>query len=396
MRRTCLTGLDRLLLDPARFGALGCRAGLLGHPASVSARFEHAADALLAAGVDLVRLFGPEHGLRGEAQYMEAVGHEVDPLTGIESVSLYGAEIDDLRPKPEQLADLDLVIIDLQDVGSRYYTYIYTALFMAEACAKAGVRCLLLDRPNPIGDAVEGPALIPAFRSFVGWLNLPTRHGLTTAEVLTFARQQGWELTHEVVPMEGYSADLWMDHHTAPWVLPSPNMPTMDTALVYPGMCLLEGTNISEGRGTTRPFEMFGAPFVNAPALAALLESLPLPGVCWRRCAFVPTFDKFTKERCYGLGIHVTDRQAYRPLLTGAAIVWAIARLHPDHFAWRSDAYEFVDDIPAIDLLFGSDEPRRLIDAGAPFGDLAAALETPAELLAAVTAARRSEYHGPR
>jgi uncharacterized protein YbbC (DUF1343 family) len=173
-------------------------------------------------------------------------------------------------------------------------------------------------------------------------------------------------------------------------------MPTMDTALVYPGMCLFEGTNVSEGRGTTRPFEMFGAPFLDAPALADLLGSLQLPGVCWRRCAFVPTFDKFTKERCYGLGIHVTDRQAFRPLLTGAAIVWAIARLHPDKFAWRSDAYEFVDDIPAIDLLFGSDRPRLLIEAGAPFAELAAALETPPDLLAAVNAARCADYHAPR
>lgn len=396
MRQHCQTGLDRLVAHPGHFGALGCRAALLGHPASVTARFEHAADALLAAGVQLVRLFGPEHGLRGEAQYMEAVGHEVDPLTGIESVSLYGAELDDLRPKPEKLADLDLVIVDLQDVGSRYYTYVYTALFMAEACAQAGVRCLVLDRPNPIGDAVEGPALLPAFRSFVGWLNLPTRHGLTTGEVLDYAAQNGWTLRHEVVRMQGYRSDLWMDEHDAPWVLPSPNMPTMDTALVYPGMCLFEGTNVSEGRGTTRPFEMLGAPFLDAPKLAAMLEALPLPGVCWRRCAFVPTFDKFTRERCYGLGIHVTDRAAFRPLLTGAALLWAIARLHPDQFAWRSDAYEFVDDIPAIDLLFGSDLPRKLIEAGASFEELAAALETPAALLAAVQAARCPDYHAAR
>ena len=326
---------------------------------------------------------------------MEAVGSEVDPLTGLPSVSLYGATLEQLTPTAADLAGLDVVLVDLQDVGSRYYTYVYTALFMAQACARAGVRCLLLDRPNPLGGAVEGPTVGERFRSFVGWLPLPTRHGLTPGEVLAFAAAAGFAHNAEVVPCDGWHRGLWMDEHDAPWVLPSPNMPTLDTAVVYPGMCLLEGTNISEGRGTTRPFEIFGAPYINAHELGRVLADLQLPGVAFRACAYVPTFDKFRGQRCYGLQQHITDREAYRPLLTGAAILWAVARLYPAHFAWRADAYEFVDDVPAIDLLFGSELPRGCIERSEPFAALAALLATPADLNAAVSAARLTVYNAP-
>jgi uncharacterized protein YbbC (DUF1343 family) len=386
------TGLDRVVEAPGDHGLLGRRAALLGHPASVTSDFIHAADALLASGVNLVRLFGPEHGLRGEAQYMEAVGHEVDPLTGIESVSLYGAHESDLRPTPAQLAGIDVVVVDLQDVGSRYYTYVYSALFMAEECHRAGIECVVLDRPNPLGAAVEGGHVERSCRSFVGWLDMPTRHGLTLAEVLRLARAAGHQLAPRIVPVEGWQRHVPFDETTAPWVLPSPNMPTVETAWVYPGMCLLEGTNISEGRGTTRPFELFGAPYIDANRLGRLLESVGLPGVRFRPCAFTPTFDKFKGERCFGLQLHVTDRSRFEALKTGAAIVWAVSRLWPDDFRWRTHAYEFVEDVPAIDLLFGTPVVRGLIDAGAPFADVAAALATPTDLARAVTAARLAAY----
>lgn len=380
-------GLDVLLADDARLDSLrGRRVGLLAHAASVTRNFEHAIDALRGADVPLVRLFGPEHGLRGEAQDMIAVDAGVDPLSGLETVSLYGSSFDSLEPPPGSLDDLDVLLIDLQDVGSRYYTYVYTAWFVARACARAGVEAWVLDRPNPLGRAVEGPSVEDGFTSFVGMLPLPNRHGLSVAEVLRFAAQDE-PFTFRVVSTSVDVSERWFDEHDAPWVMPSPNMPTLDTALVYPGLCLLEGTNLSEGRGTTRPFELFGAPYVDASALRERLRSLELPGVRFRLASFEPTFQKWARTGCRGLQLHVTDRDAFLPFQTGAAIVWACRQLF-DGFEWRRDAYEFVDDIPAIDLLFGSARPRTLIDEGASFEALSAVLVTPEGTRERVRAAR--------
>lgn len=390
VRTPVRTGLDRLLDDPARIAALkGRRVGVLCHPSSVTAGFVHIVDALGAVGIQPARLFGPEHGVRGEAQDMIAVDQEVDPISGIPVVSLYGDTFDSLSPTPEQLDDLDCVLIDLQDVGSRYYTYVYTAFMTAQACVNADVDVWVLDRPNPIGGAVEGPPVEEGFASFVGMLPLPNRHGLTLAEVLRFGF--GGEWGGEVITVEGWNRGLWFDETTAPWVLPSPNMPTVDTAIVYPGQCLLEGTNASEGRGTTRPFELFGAPYVDAMALKETLDGLGLPGVVFRLASFEPTFQKWGRTRCSGLQIHVTDRDGFHALNTGAAICWAMRRLF-DGFEWRREAYEFVADIPAIDLLFGSAEHRALIDGRCEWATLEAKLATPAALTKRVMAAQLPEY----
>jgi uncharacterized protein YbbC (DUF1343 family) len=392
VRHSVSTGLDRLLADADRLRSLqSARVALLANPTSVTRSFDHAIDALIRAGVRPVRLFGPEHGLRGEAQDMIAVETAVDPLTGIETCSLYGATLDSLRPPAGSLDGIDLVVIDLQDVGSRYYTYVYTALFVVRECTARGVDVLVLDRPNPIGDAIEGPPVDPGFESFVGALPLPSRHGLTLAEVLRFAAQHE-PLEFDVLAASGLKRGMFMDEHDAPWVIPSPNMPTLDTAVVYPGQCLLEGTNLSEGRGTTRPFEIFGAPWIDAHVLRAELDAVGLPGVRFRALSFEPTFQKWARTRCSGLQVHVTDRRAFRPLLTSTVVIAAVRRLFGEQFAWRRDAYEFVDSIPAIDLLFGSARQRELIESLADSDALAAVLQTPSWLVDRVEHARLPDY----
>ncbi len=363
------TGLD--VWASQAFRALkGMRVGAIVNPTSVDGDFRHLADLLARApGVELKALFGPEHGVRGEAQYMEAVGDEaVDPSTGAPVYSLYGSTFESLSPKAEWLDGLDALVFDIQDVGSRYYTYVYTMALAMKAAARKGVRFYVLDRPNPIGgELVEGNLPEARYRSFVGLFCLPNRHGMTAGELARLFNQEeeiGCEL--EVVPCEGLRrAHLWTDVGRA-FIPPSPNMPTPDTALVYPGMCLLEGTNVSEGRGTCRPFEQFGAPWLDSNALVARLAQEDLPGVRFRPVSFTPTFDKHKGVSCSGAMMHVTDRQAFRPLLTGIAIVKAARELGGDAFAWRKDAYEFVEDIPAFDLLCGTDQVRRGIDSGAP------------------------------
>jgi uncharacterized protein YbbC (DUF1343 family) len=374
------TGLDVLLAD--RLASLaGRRVGVLCHPASVDHRLVHVVDALLAARVDVRRLFGPEHGIRGEAQDMVGVSSERDARTGIPVTSLYGAGVDSLAPAPETLADIDVLIVDLQDVGARYYTFVWTMALCMQAAAAAGVSVMVLDRPNPIGGiAVEGGEVAPGAESFVGLGSVPNRHGLTIGEVARlvaaglpwggprFARPLDCDLV--VVAMRGWQRGDYFGDTSLPWVLPSPNMPTPDTALVYPGLCLLEGTCISEGRGTTRPFEIFGAPFLDGHRLAERLAAARLPGVGFRPLTFRPTFHKFAGQVCGGVQIHVVERAAFRPYLTGVEILRCLRALAGAAFAWRTDCYEFVADRPAIDLLTGGDEIRRGIEAGATLAEL--------------------------
>jgi uncharacterized protein YbbC (DUF1343 family) len=366
------TGLERLLAGEG--GAAGKRLGLVANPTAVDRHFRHAIDGMLAAGLDLRRLFGPEHGLRGDVQYMVSVDEAEDERSGLPVHSLYGHEAASLRPRREWLADLDAIVFDIQDIGTRYYTYAWTLVMTMEVAATVGVEVIVLDRPNPLGGvAIEGGAIEPGFESFVGHMSLPTRHGLTVGELARWANARlptPARLT--VVEMQGWRRELFYDDTDVPWVMPSPNMATVETALVYPGMCLLEGTEISEGRGTTRPFEIAGAPYVDGHVLAAALEADDLPGVRFRPLVFRPTFDKFTDQACGGVQIHVTDRAAFRPYLTGVAWIRAVRRLWPEHFAWRAHAYEFVEHIPAIDLLAGSAAVREGIDAGASLADLRA------------------------
>jgi uncharacterized protein YbbC (DUF1343 family) len=372
------TGLDVLVAE--NFARLrGLRVGLLAHPASVDQRLRHVLDTMIAAGVDLRALFGPEHGITGEAQDMEACDEAEgarDPRTGARVYSLYGSRVESLRPTRAMLADLDVVVVDLQDVGARYYTFAATMGYVLEVAAEVGVRVLVLDRPNPLGGRasdVEGPGVDADFRSFVGAYDLPIRHGLTLAEYARFVvRTQRLDVALEWVPMRGWSRGLAFEDTGLPWVLPSPNMPTVDTAWIYPGQCLLEGTNLSEGRGTTRPFELCGAAWLDGRAWAEAAQPEVGPGLVLRPAVIRPTFHKHGGKSCGAVQLHVTDRRAARSVRATLALLRAARRLRPDDFAWRAEVYEFVGDRLAVDLLLGSARPRAMLEAGASVDELVA------------------------
>lgn len=376
-------GLDRLSRDddawkkvPGLAGP-GTRVGLLAHPASVDRHMVHVATVLRRRGVRPAVIFGPEHGYGGEAQDMVGVGDARD-REGAPVRSLYGATFDDLSPRQEDLHGLDLLVVDLQDVGARYYTFVWTAVLVARACAKAGVPMVILDRPNPLGcETLEGPRQGLAFRSFVGLEPVPVRHGLTLGEIVAWRCAEEGTLQPpdlRVVTCRGVGSG---DHAPAwdrPFVAPSPNMPTYDTALVYPGGCLLEATNLSEGRGTTRPFELVGAPWLDGFALAGELSALgdTLPGVAFRPVTFTPTFHKHAGTAVGGVQVHVTTPSTFRPYGTYLALLAAARRQAPARFALRTEPYEFVADIPALDLLTGGSAVRQALEVGASPADLSA------------------------
>lgn len=375
MPKQVRTGLD--VLAARRFAPLrGMRVGLVTHPAAVDARLRHVR-ALLATAprVWLTALFGPEHGLRGQAQDLIAVAGG-RPSGAVAMHSLYGETAESLRPTAAQLAGLDALVIDLQDIGSRYYTFHATMRYCLEVALPRGLPVWVLDRPNPLGgETVEGPAVWEGFASFVGAHNLATRHGLTLGELARLYQRElgltGGEL--HVVPCEGWSRAQGFDETGLPWVLPSPNMPTLDTAFVYPGQCLLEGTNISEGRGTTRPFELCGAPWLDAERLARRMNGEKLPGVSFRPAWFRPAFHKHAGRDCGGVQLHITDRAAFQPVRAGLALLAALRELSGRRFAWRTETYEFVRKPIAIDLLFGSARERTHLEAGRPWRKLPAA-----------------------
>jgi uncharacterized protein YbbC (DUF1343 family) len=366
------TGLDVLVRDgfaPLR----GLRVGLVANPAGVDARLRHAADLIAAADrVRLGALFGPEHGFGGEAQDLVGVADILHPRFRCPVLSLYGDTVASLRPRADVLRGLDLLVIDLPDIGSRYYTFQATTLFCLEAAAAADLPVVLLDRPNPLnGVTVEGPTIQPGYESFVGPHPIPTRHGLTLGELAQlYVAERQIKVPIHIVPCEGWRREYFFDENFLPWVPPSPNMPTLDTALVYPGQCLIEGTNLSEGRGTTRPFELCGAPWVNPDRLAARLAAGELPGVVFRPVTFRPTFHKFAGQTCGGVQLHVTDRGAFRPVRTGLAVLAAFRAEGTGHFRWRTEPYEFVEDVPAIDLLFGDSRERLALQAGLPLAEI--------------------------
>jgi len=362
-------GLDVLL--ERRLGLVrGYRVGLLAHQASVSADLDHAARLLGdLRGSQLVRLFAPEHGLWGAAQDHARVRATRDPLTGVAVLSLYGRR---RAPTPAMLRGLDALVIDLQDVGARYYTFIWTMALAMRACEASGVRVIVLDRPNPLGgDVVEGNLPDPAFASFVGLYPLPARHGLTIAEVARhLAAAQGIRPRLQVVPMRGWRRAMRWEDTGRPWVPPSPNMPTPDTARVYPGGCLFEGTNLSEGRGTTHPFEWVGAPYLDAHRFAARLEAAGLPGARFRPARFTPTFHKWAGRLCGGVQIHVVQERRFKPFLTGLAVVAAARAEAPRAFRWRRPPYEFERRKLPIDILLGTDGVRRAIERGRPLREI--------------------------
>jgi molybdopterin-guanine dinucleotide biosynthesis protein MobB len=317
------------------------------------------------AGAKLLRLFGPEHGVDGGAIYMEAVGNAIHPPTNLPAVSLYGATRDSLKPRREDLEDLDALVFDVADVGARYYTYIWTMMLAMEACAETGKRLVVCDRPNPIGGNVEGAAQEEDLLSFVGMHPVAVRHGMTAGEMAgLLAAEKKLDVDLVVSRVTGWARDTDFASTGLPWVSPSPNIPSVSTALVYPGMCLLEGTNLSEGRGTTRPFEYFGAPWLPAVPFAEALNALELPGVSFIPIHFRPMFDKHAGQTCGGAMFRVTDPRAFRSFETGMRVIETARRLDSKSFRWRTEPYEF-DPRPAIDLLTGSRRYREAVEADA-------------------------------
>jgi uncharacterized protein YbbC (DUF1343 family) len=375
------TGLDRVASGEAR--ALKCvagrRIGLLAHPASVDRQMRHARQVLAEAGCEIGALFAPEHGFGGEAQDMARVDSSVDEQSGIPVYSLYGQSERDLGPRAEWLGGLDAVVVDLQDVGSRYYTFAWTAALMLKAAAARGVQTVVLDRPNPLGgEVVEGRPQRQGFRSFVGLYDVSVRHGMTLGELCTMVRrvEKLDPASLLVVPLKGWKRRMLFRDTGLEWVLPSPNMPSESTARVYPGGCLLEGTNLSEGRGTTRPFEIWGAPFLDGRLLA---ERLGAEGALLRPLAFRPVFHKHAGRLCGGLQVHVTDPRAFRPYTFYLGAIAEARRLAGEALQWRTETYEFVSDRPAIDLLTGGPEFRRAVDSGAGLDELLQAEQAGAE-----------------
>ncbi|HET7710332.1 MAG TPA: DUF1343 domain-containing protein [Thermoanaerobaculia bacterium] len=376
-----LTGIDVLSSDPSAIR--NKRIGLLSHQASVSRDLRRTADILRRTDeCNLARMFGPEHGFWGVMQDMEGAEQERDAAAGVDIHSLYVVTTssmtkeeletakEKLHPRPEWFEDLDALVVDLQDVGARYYTFVYTMKFCMEVAKQTDTEVIVLDRPNPIGGMqVEGNLLEPEWISFVGHHVLPVRHGMTIGELARmFNAEIGCRLT--VIPMQGWRREMWWDETGLPWIFPSPNMPALETATVYPGMCLIEATTLSEGRGTTKPFELFGAPGIDPFQLAEVLSALHLPGVVFRPQYFKPMFQKHGGRTCGGVQLHVTDRDSFQPYVTGLWCVKLARDLAGGQFGWRREPYEYemAEERPAINLLTGT---SRFLDILQQDGDLA-------------------------
>lgn len=363
------TGLD-VLLSHKKALPSGRRIALLANPSSVNSSYQFIVDRFLSEkSWEVKALWGPEHGLRGEMQDQEFCETFPDPKSGLPVYSLYGQN---LKPTPEMMREIDLVVFDMQDVGARYYTFIYTLSYVMEACMEHQKEVAVLDRPNPInGVDVEGPVLEPGYESFVGRFPIPVRHGMTLGE-LAFYFHQEFQLNCrlEVIEMEGWNRNSFFEETGLPWVLPSPNMPTADTAVVYPGMCLFEATNVSEGRGTTRPFEIFGAPWIDPEKFCRSLERFELKGVVFRRLYFRPTFNKFHNQLCGGAQMHVTDRRLFQPVKTALCILFVLLRDYAKEFRWKDPPYEFVMDRLPIDILWGNSWIREDLENGVAPNDI--------------------------
>jgi uncharacterized protein YbbC (DUF1343 family) len=354
-----------LLLDSTRLR--GARVAVVCNHASVDRGFLHIVDRLAGAdGVTLAAIFGPQHGFRSDVQdNMIETPHRDDPSRRVPIYSLYS---ETREPTAEMLRGIDVMVIDLQDIGARIYTYIYTMAHCLRACGRHGVPVIVCDRPNPInGVDVEGARLRSGYESFVGLFPIPMRHGMTIGELARlFNERFDLGATLEVVTMDGWRREMYADATALPWVMPSPNMPTLDTAVVYPGTVLFEGTMLSEGRGTTRPFELVGAPWIDAERFARAMNALQLPGAFFRPAVFEPTFQKHARQSCGGCQIHVTDRDAFKPVLTGAALIQMFRTQDPQAFAWRQPPYEYEHEKLPIDILAGSDALRQQIESDLP------------------------------
>jgi uncharacterized protein YbbC (DUF1343 family) len=361
-------GSERLLASSRLNGS---RVGVLANPASIDHQFRHIVDRLAASSDwTLTAIFGPQHGFQSDLQdNMIESPHAKDKRRNVPIFSLYS----ETREPTLQMLDLiDVLVIDIQDVGARIYTFIYTMANCLRAAARKDLPVIVCDRPNPIGGlAVEGPMLEKGYESFVGQFPIPMRHGMTVGELARLFNERyaiGAEL--EIVPMEGWSRDMYWDATGLPWVLPSPNMPTLDTAIVYPGTVLFEGTMLSEGRGTTRPFELIGAPWLDAERLAERMNGADLAGVHFRSATFEPTFQKHARATCGGCQIHVTSRQEFEPVKAGVSLMRECFGLAPDRFKWRDPPYEYEHDKMPIDILAGSPALREQIERQVPLDDI--------------------------
>jgi uncharacterized protein YbbC (DUF1343 family) len=350
----------------------GRTVGIVCNPASIDGQFRHVVERAEASGVIVGAIFGPQHGFRSDLQEnMIESPHGRDARRQVPVYSLYS---ETREPSAEMLAGLDALVIDLQDVGTRIYTYIYTMANCMAAARKQGLPVIVCDRPNPAGgDAVEGPMLARGFESFVGLFPIPMRHGMTIGELARlFNDRFGIDAKLEVVKMQNWSRGQYGDETGLPWVLPSPNIPTVETTVIYPGTVLLEGTNISEGRGTNRPFELVGAPWADPERVSSELNALELPGVKFRPALFEPTYHKHAGVACGGCQIHVTDRPSFRAVEAGVAVIAAFRSAGPQQFAWREPPYEYEYEKPPIDVLYGSSALREGLERGETAASLAA------------------------
>lgn len=364
------TGLQ-LLLDENLAKIKKTRLGIVVNQTSVDSNLRHAINIFHEhKDIKLTALFGPQHGIRGETQdnMIEWEGF-VDPYTKLPVYSLYGKT---RQPTSEMLKDVDTLIFDIQDIGSKYYTFIYTMSYVMQSCAKYKKKFIVLDRPNPItGKFVEGCVTQRDYTSFVGLHPIVIRHGMTIGELaLLFNKEFNINCDLEVIKMVGWKRDMWFEETGLHWVMPSPNMPTLNTAIVYPGMCLIEGTTLSEGRGTTKPFELFGAPYIDPFALIKRLEAENLDGVIFRPAYFLPTFQKWFGKLCGGLQIHITDRNKYKSVLTAVAVIKCINELYPKQFKWKEPPYEYEYKNLPFDTLAGNSKLRTLIEKGASLQEI--------------------------
>ena len=368
-----LLGIDRLFTE-YRHLIEGKRIGFLGHQASLNSKGEHALKILLSCkDWRVTTLFGPEHGFDTKAEDMVAVDSSTDKKTGLQIYSLYGHSEASLKPTPEMFQNIDVLVVDLQDIGSRYYTYVWTAVLCMQTAAKVGKTVIVCDRPNPLnGCTVEGELIQEGYNSFVGLYSIPVRHGMTIGGLTHFVNDvHEIDCDLKIIPMEGWNREWYWDQTGLKWTNPSPNMRSLTAAILYPGMCLLEGTNVSEGRGTETPFEWFGSPWIDSKELISALAEQNIEGLDFEPVSFTPTMQKWVKTKCNGVKIFIRDRKIFKPYYAGIALLWTLHSLYSEKgFAWRSDAYEFVEETPAIDLLTGGSYVREAIQRHLPLQEL--------------------------
>lgn len=375
-RKAVKLGLEKVL-DEQTDLLKNLRVGLICNQASVNHSFQHSADLFFEnSDINLTALFGPQHGIRGDVQdNMVETSHGIDKLTNLPIYSLYS---ETRQPTVEMLSDVDALVFDLQDVGCRVYTFIYTMANSMKACAELGKKFFVLDRLNPIGGvAVEGNTLEIGQESFVGQYPIPMRHGMTVGELAKFFNSEfdiNCEL--EVVTMDNWNREDFYDETDAPWVMPSPNMPTVETAVVFPATVYFEGTQISEGRGTTRPFEIVGAPFIDADQYADALTAINFPGVIFRPINFLPTFQKHANQNCGGVFLHVTDREKFEPVITGLGMIKTAFDLYPNDFKWKNPPYEYVFDRNPFDVIAGTTKIREIFEENRELKDIKLSWQT--------------------